>query len=73
LNIIISTILLLVLTGKQGKPVRVFGFALACWEFPNPFFTLRVATHFCETLDRSERYSLKNQKDPEPDTDKIGI
>jgi hypothetical protein len=25
------------LTGKQGKPVRVFGFALACWEFPSPF------------------------------------
>ena len=24
-------------TSKQGKPVRVFGFTLACWEFPNPF------------------------------------
>ena len=22
---------------KQGKPVRVFVFALACWGFPNPF------------------------------------
>ncbi len=25
------------LSSKQGKPVRVFGFALACWEFPSPF------------------------------------
>ena len=25
------------LTSKQGKPVRVFGFALACWGFPTPF------------------------------------
>ena len=61
------------LTGKQGKPVRVFGFALACWGFPNPFFTLRVATRFCETLKCPSGIFLKNEKEPEPDTDKSGI
>ena len=42
------------LLGKQGKPVRVFGFALACWGFPNPFshfVWLRVSAKRCITSD----------------------
>ena len=61
------------LLGKQGKPVRVFGFALACWEFPNPFshfVWLRVSAKRWIT---SDGILQKKQKEPEPDTDKIGI
>ena len=40
---------------------------------PKPFFTLRVTTRFCETLEYHARCFWEKQKEPEPDTDKIGI
>ena len=60
-------------TWQAGQTRKGFRICACLLGIPKPFFTLRVATRFCETLDCSERHSLKNQKEPEPDTDKIGI
>lgn len=54
------------LTGKHGKPVRVFGFALACWEFPNPFshfVWLRVSAKRWIALDviRQKNKKIRSQ------------
>ena len=50
--------------GKQGKPVRVFGFALACWEFPNPFshfVWLRVSAKRWIALDVIRQKNKKSR------------
>ncbi|MBQ9306521.1 MAG: hypothetical protein IJ229_01250, partial [Clostridia bacterium] len=37
-------------------------YALACWGFPNPIFTLRVAARVCETLMLSCGEDPENEK-----------
>ena len=50
------------LTGKQGKPVRVLRICACLLGIPKPFFTLRVATRFCKTLNHFPGNILKIKK-----------
>ncbi len=60
-------------TWQAGQTRKGFRICACLLGIPNPFFTLRVATRFCETLDYLGCYPSEKQKMPEPDTDKIGI
>jgi hypothetical protein len=64
------TLVLFLTTWQAGQTRKGFRICACLLGIPKPFFTLRVATRFCKTLEYHGRYLEEKQKEPEPDTDK---